>query len=384
MKKLKIKYLDAIPILIIAFLLCKLVFTADMSLSGALGVVYSCVSYFVYGLIIAYLLNPIISTIESRVVNEGDSARKRKVKRGFTIAVVYLAVLGLLAVFFVNIIPEIASGLKDFFANFTEYLAAFQTWLKSTFRFISPNIMSKMTEFISSLGSNFTNWMSNRENIAEVSGVVTDVVSVSAKFVLNLVFGVVISVYFIYGKENILKQIKRLVYAVFSETRAENIVNRSNQINKIFHDFILSKLVQAFVMFVFGLVVLVPLGIPYAPLISLVLAISNMIPYLGPWLGSVPCVLLVLLTDPSHPIQALILVAFILIMQIVDNVYIGPKITADRVGISPLLVIAGVAIGGTFGGVIGMFLGVPVVAVIKLVFYDSFVERRLKEKNIDI
>ena len=75
---------------------------------------------------------------------------------------------------------------------------------------------------------------------------------------------------------------------------------------------------------------------------------------------------------------------FILAMQIVDNVFIGPKITAERVGISPLLVIAGVAIGGTLGGIIGMFIGVPIVAVIKLVFYDSFVERRLKEKNLDI
>ena len=143
----------------------------------------------------------------------------------------------------------------------------------------------------------------------------------------------------------------------------------------------MSKLVQAFVFFVLGLVILAPLGIHFAPLISLVLAITNMIPYIGPWIGSVPCVTLLLLYSP---IQAVILLAFILVMQILDNVFIGPKITSDRVGISPLLVIAGIAIGGTFGGFIGMFIGVPVVAVVKLVFYDSFVERRLKEKNIDI
>ena len=384
MKKLKIKYLDVIPILLIAFLLFKLVFTADMSIAGTVKTIYSCVSYFVYGLIIAYLLNPLVSAIERRIVGEQDSEKTRKIKRGITIAGVYLAVLGVVVVFFVSIIPEIVSGLKEFFANFTEYLAAFKTWAENTFSFLSPNFISKLSEFIAGFENYFTSWVSNRENIAEVGGVVTDVVSISAKFVLNFVFGIVVSVYFIYGKENILKHIKRLVYAIFTQEKADNIVKRSNQINKIFYDFILSKLVQAFVMFVFGLVVLVPLGIPFAPLISLVLAVSNMIPYIGPWLGSVPCVLLVLLSDPTHPIQAVILVIFILVMQIVDNVYIGPKITADRVGISPLLVIAGVAIGGTFGGVIGMFLGVPVVAVVKLVFYDSFVERRLKEKNIDI
>lgn len=383
MKKLKIKHLDLIPILLIAFLLCKLVFTADMSMSGTFKVIYSCISYFIYGLIIAYLLNPVVSAIERRILKDSDSVRKRKVVRGFTIAGVYLVVIGLVVVFFVSIIPEIVSGLKEFFANFNEYLAAFESWIKNTFSFLSPDFISKISEFISDIGSNFTNWMSNRENIAEVSGVVTDVVSGSARFVLNFVFGIVVSVYFLYGKENIVKQIKKLTYAIFSEERAKGIVERSNKINKIFYDFILSKLLQAFVMFVFGLVVLVPLEIPYAPLISLVLAITNMIPYIGPWLGSVPCVLLVLLDNPAHPIQAIILVAFILIMQIIDNIYIGPKITADRVGISPLLVIAGVAIGGTFGGFIGMFLGVPVVAVIKLVFYDGFVEKRLAEKNID-
>ena len=184
-----------------------------------------------------------------------------------------------------------------------------------------------------------------------------------------------------HGKKQILTQTKRFTYALFSEEKANTIFSCARKINKIFYDFILSKLVQAFVIFILGLVVLAPLGIHFAPLISLVLAISNMIPYIGPWIGSVPCIVLLLLYSP---IQALILLAFILGMQIVDNVLIGPKITSDRVGISPLLVIAGGAIGGTFGGVIGMFIGVPIVAVIKLVFYDGFVEKRLREKNLDI
>ena len=222
----------------------------------------------------------------------------------------------------------------------------------------------------------------SQEQLAEkIGGVVTNAVSGSAKFVLNFVFGVVVSIYFLHGKEHIITQLKRLIYAICSEERANNIFECGRKINKIFYDFILSKIVQAFVIFILGLVVLAPLGINFAPVISLVLAISNMIPYIGPWIGSVPCVVLLLL---YNPIQAVILLAFILGMQILDNVFIGPKITSDRVGISPLLVIAGVAVGGTFGGVIGMFIGVPVIAVLKLVFYDGFVEKRLKEKNLDI
>ena len=381
MKNFKLRHMDLIPILIIAFLLFKLVFTADMSISGTLSALYSCISYFLYGLIIAYFLNPFISYIERKFVNDKDNEKRKKLKRGVIIAFVYLVVVGIITVFFVSVIPAVVDGVKDFIDNFPEYLANVQNWINGNFGFLNPEITEKLNVVLYEFADSFTNWATNNLDVTKVGGAVTNAVSGSAKFVLNLVFGIVVSVYFLYGKEEILKQLKKLTYAMFSEEKAGNVFDCSKKINKIFYDFILSKLVQAFVIFVLGLIVLTPLGIEFAPLISLILAVSNMIPYIGPWIGSVPCVLLTLL---YNPVQAIILLAFILAMQLIDNVFIGPKIMSDRVGISPLLVIAGVAIGGTLGGIIGMFIGVPVVAVIKLVFYDGFIERRLKGKNIDI
>jgi len=380
-KKFRLKHMDFIPILLVAFLLFKLVFSTNMSIAAALDTVYSCVSYFIYGWVFAYFLNPLVSKIEKRVVKENTPEKKCATIRSIIIAAVFLVVLGLITVFFVSIIPKIVAAASDFAENLPGYLANFQNWVNSTFAFLNPDVTEKLNTVLSQIADNVTSWATTKLDVEKVGGVLGTAVTGSAKFVLNLVFGIVISIYFLHGKERILKQVKRLTYALFSDERAENILECGRKINKIFYDFILSKLVQAFVIFVLGLVVLAPLGIHFAPVISLVLAVSNMIPYIGPWIGSVPCVALLLLYDP---IQAAILLAFILGMQIVDNVLIGPKITSDRVGISPLLVIAGVAIGGTFGGVIGMFIGVPVVAVIKLVFYDGFIEKRLKEKNLDI
>ena len=162
---------------------------------------------------------------------------------------------------------------------------------------------------------------------------------------------------------------------------ANGILEYARETNKIFFDFLISKLVQAFVIFVLGLCILIPFKVPLAALISLLLALSNMIPYIGPWLGGIPSVLLAFLYSP---VKGMVVLLFIVGMQIIDNLFIGPKVVSDHVGISPVLVIAGVAIGGTIGGVVGMFLGVPIVAVIKLVFYDRFVEKRLKEKNLNI
>lgn len=381
MKKIRLKHLDLIPILLIAFLLFKLVFSADMSITTAADTVYSCIAYFIYGLLIAYFLNPLVSYVERRLVKDSDSHKKKNAKRSIIIAGVYLMVLGLIVVFFVSIIPSIVAAITDFVENFPEYLANFQNLLNNWFAFLSPDVTQRVNLMLAQFADNFTNWATNNLDVEKVSGVVSTAVSGSARFVINLTFGIVVSIYFLHGKEHILKQLRRFIYAVMSEEKAEYTFKCGRKINKIFYDFILSKLVQAFVIFVLGLVVLMPLGIRFAPVISLVLAVSNMIPYIGPWIGSVPCTFILLLYDP---IQAVILLAFILAMQLIDNVLIGPKITSDRVGINPLLAIAGVAIGGTLGGVIGMFIGVPIVAVVKLVFYDGFVERRLKEKNLDL
>lgn len=381
MKKLKIKYLDFIPILIIAFLLCKLIFTTDISFSGIIKTLYSCVAYFIYGLVFAYFLNPFLTLIERRVVKDKDSYKTQKIKRGVSIAVLYLAVLGFVATFVVTIIPAIATGVADFVKELPQYLAKFQIWFNDTVSFFNEDLAKDLSGKLSGIVMNFYDWVTAKVDVEKISSAVVTTVGVSAKVIIRFVFGILISIYFLYGKENLVKHIKRLTYALFKNETSEKMLDYGRQINKIFRDFIISKLVQAFVIFIIGLVVLVPFDIPLAPLISLLLAVTNIIPYIGPWLGSVPSVILALLYSP---IKAFIVLIFIIAMQIIDNLFIAPKIMSDRVGISPLLVIAGVATGATFGGFIGMFIGVPVVAVIKLVFYDNFIEKRLKEKNIDI
>lgn len=381
MKNWKIRHLDFIPVLIIAFFLCKLIFTTDISISGILDTIYSCIAYFVYGLIIAYFLNPLLSVAERRIIKRTDSVSTKRVKRGVAIAVLYLAVVGFISIFVVTIVPAIASGISDFVRELPQYLAKFQIWFNDTVSFFNEDLAKDLSGKLTNIVMNFYDWVTKRLDVEKVGSAVATTVGVSAMVVIRMIFGILISIYFLFGKEKLINHFKRFVYAVFKTERAEKILDYGRQTNKIFHDFIISKLVQAFVIFIIGLIVLVPFDIPLAPLISLLLAVTNIIPYIGPWIGSVPSVLLALLYSP---VKAFIVLIFVIAMQIVDNLFIAPKIMSDRVGISPLLVIAGVAIGGTFGGFIGMFIGVPVVAVVKLVFYDNFIEKRLKEKGINI
>ena len=381
MKNWKIRYLNVLPVLVIAFLLSKLIFTTNISLSSLFSMLYSCIAYFVYGLAFAYFLNPLLVFIERNIVKKTDNQKKKNIKRGISIAVIYAVVLGFISIFVMNIVPTIVSGLNDFINGLPEYLNNFQIWVTDSLRSINPDLAKNFEGYMSNFATNIYSWVEREMDMAHVGKTVTTAVSGSAKTVIRVVFGIVISIYFLFGKEELTKHFKRFIYAVFSRERAETIMNYGKAINKIFFDFIISKLLQAFVIFILGLIILVPFDIPLAPLISLLLALTNMIPYIGPWLGGIPSVLLALV---FNPIKGLIVLLFIIGMQIVDNLFIGPKIMSDRVGISPLLVIAGVAIGGTFGGIIGMFIGVPLVAVIKLVFYDSFIEQRLGTKNINL
>lgn len=381
MKKWRIKYLDLIPILIIAFLLCKIVFTTDISFSGIIETIYSCVAYFIYGLVFAYFLNPLLSALEARIITSKDTQKTKKIKRAISITALYLVVIGFVAIFVVTIIPAIVSGIKDFVKELPQYLANFQIWFNNTVSLFNEDLAKELSAKLTQLVMNFYEWITSKADVEKIGSAVATTVGVSAKVVVRIVFGILISIYFLSGKERLIRHVKRFAYAVFKTETSEKVIDYGRQINKIFYDFIIGKLVQAFVIFIIGLVVLVPFNIPLAPLISLLLAMTNIIPYIGPWIGSVPSVLLALLYSP---IKAIIVLAFIIIMQILDNLFIAPKIMSDRVGISPLLVIAGVAIGATFGGFVGMFVGVPVVAVAKLVFYDNFIEKRLKEKNINI
>ena len=381
MKKYKIPYISVIPVLIIAFFLFKLIFTTEISISGIFSVAYSCIAYFVWGLVLAYLLNPAMVFFENLIHSQKDSPRVAHVKRGGVVAFLYLLIAGSITIFIVAIAPTIRTGVSELVDNIPRYAQNFEMWITDITNRFDPELAATVEEYVSNVFATMYNWLKGVVDFSSIGGAVTSAVSVSAQMVMRFFFGIVVSIYFLMGKEELITQFKRFLYAIFSKAFARKTVETGREINVIFMNFVVSKILQSLIMFIIGLIVLIPLKVPLAPLISLIIAITNMIPYFGPWIGAVPCVLLAMFYDPW---KALIVIIYAVGIQILDNLIIGPKIMSDQVGISPLLVIAGVTIGGTFGGILGMFLGVPFVAVAKLVFYDRFVEKRLKEKEVEL
>lgn len=377
-KKIKIPYLNIVPVAVLLLIIYKIIMNANISLGALQSIVYSCVAYFVWGFVFAYLLNPLMVFFDKLIKKTGDSEKVRLLKRGGAIAFIYLLLLGLLALFIVAILPSIRKGVSEIVDNIPLYAQSVITWITDITNSIDPSVSDTVTETVKGLAETLYNWLNGVLDVSTLQSAV-DVVKIPVMGTVRLVFGIVVSIYLLFSKERLILAGKKLLYALLPENTGTKIISRLSEINQVFMNYLVSKVLQSFIMFVIGLIVLVPLNIPLAPLISFIIALFNMIPYFGPYIGAIPCVLIAWF---YAPVKALWVIIYAVGIQIIDNIFVGPKIVSSQVGISPLLVILGVTVGGQFGGVLGMFLGVPVIAVIKLVFYDKFIEKRLKDKNI--
>ncbi len=379
MKKLKVPYLNLLPLILISFLLLKLIFEADISFGAVFSFAYSCIAYFVWGIIIAYLFNPLMMFFDKLIASKKDTQKVRKLKRVGVIAFIYLMLIGIITIFVVAFIPTVKEGVQEVLDRMPGYVSKVHDWSIDFFGSANPQINSLIDSALERGFELLYGGLSNL-NFNIIGTKLTSALSGSALAIIRIFFGLVISVYVLYSKETLILDLKRLIHAVFETERAKKIIKVSGNINNIFMNFLVSKVLQSTIMFSIGLIVLNIIGIPLAGLISLVIAITNLIPYFGPYIGAIPSILITLMFSP---IKAFWVLVYVIGVQILDNLIVGPKVMADQVGISPLLVIAGVTIGGAFGGIFGMFLGVPIAAVIKLVFYDPFIERRLIKKHID-
>lgn len=194
----------------------------------------------------------------------------------------------------------------------------------------------------------------------------------------NLILGVIISIYFLFGKERFLAQIKKALYALFPEDFVKRLVDVTHTSNRIFSGFISGKLLDSLIIGILCFVGMSLFRMPMAMLVSVIVGVTNVIPYFGPIIGAVPSALIVFLIDP---IKALWFVFFVICLQQFDGNILGPRILGDSIGMPAFWVIFSILLFGGYFGVFGMFVGVPTFAVIYSIF-KIWMEGRLERKNM--
>lgn len=341
--------------------------------------VFHSLTPFVIAFFIAYILNPFVKMVDRTLARYVLKDRMRRGRKLLSIALVYIMVIAIIAIAILFITPEIITSIediKDVYAkvNISEIEANISNLIQS-FQTKYPDldlqfVQNKVNELIPHIFSYSTN-------------IATNLVSISfsiVKTLINLLLAIVISCYMLSDKLDLLRNGKRVVYSIFSKTRASHIIQTSKECNSIFSKFIIGKSIDSLIIGIICFIVMTILRLDYAILFSIFVGITNMIPYFGPFIGGIPGVIIYLFISP---VKSLIFAIMIFALQQFDGLYLGPKILGESTGLTPLWVIFGITLGGAYFGVIGMFLGVPITAVIAYLL-NKQISNRLKNKNINI
>lgn len=364
------RYIKIALISFVTFVSCILFFFVMLRYQEFAGIfkkLIKCAEPIIIGLVLAYLLNPVMKFVEkpclkylSKRLKSEKKARKFSRAIGVFAAILFLfAVIGLLAAAIipsvidsvmglVEIIPESVQKLVNFIQNgefgdsewaatLSDAITQGATYLGS---WIQESLLPKAQTYISQI----------------TSGVISAV-----KSVLNFVIGIIVAMYCMTIQETLIGQAKKIIYAVFKPHTGNIIIETVRKSHEIFGGFISGKIVDSAIIGVICYVGCIILQMPDSMLIAVIVGATNVIPFFGPIIGAIPCVLLVLI---QNPIQAVYLAIFILVLQQVDGNIIGPKILGDSTGLSSFWVMFAILVGGGMFGFFGMLLGVPAFAVI--------------------
>ncbi len=200
--------------------------------------------------------------------------------------------------------------------------------------------------------------------------------------VISFIVALIISVYMLAEKNDLVARLKRLIFAYFDDQHSNWIMSTSKKAHYIFKDFVVGKLLDSFIIGILSFIVLSVFNFEFKLLIAIIIGITNMIPYFGPFLGAIPATIITYIGAPNTPVDVLWMLLIILIIQQLDGWVIGPLILGDSVGVSAFWIILAVTIGGATFGVLGMFLGVPVLVLVKTLLEDD-IQKKLYVKGYE-
>jgi len=338
----------------------------------------------VYGAAMAYLLSPIVNFFDRKAkrCSKKPGTKGRPVPLGIRSLSIFLtwAIVSLvLALLGYVLLPELYKSLLQLFYSVEEYYLTISRWIEQLLEMF-PSLGLWASDLLDTYYGNLENWFASdllpqaSEFITLISGEVLGVLGVFGE----LLIGVIVSVYFLATKEAIAGYVCRLVHGLFSQRHVYWILHGAHKADYIFAGFIRGKLLDSLIIGFLCFFGCYLLNMPYTPLVAVTIGITNVIPFFGPFLGAIPCSFLILLADP---LKGLYFILFIILLQQFDGNILGPKILGDKTGLSSLWVIFAILVGGSFFGVLGMFLGVPVCACIyNLVNFH--IENRLKKNSM--
>lgn len=327
---------------------------------------------FILGFFFACLINPLVKLLK-KGLNRFKPGQAMKIKRAISVLISYIIVIGVITILIIYIFPQVKGSMAELGNSIRDGYQYLITHEKEINNMIPLFDLSGGIEYL----KNFV----YDKIISHGTDILPYVYQLSSSLLTtsyNVLMGLVISIYIILDKNKLKRSAKKIVYALSPQKKEEEIWETMKQCSHIFNGFLIGKMIDSLIIGIICLIAMSILRLPYALLLSIIVCITNMIPYFGPFIGAIPGVLIYLFIDIR---LAFVFAIMILVLQQFDGLYLGPKILGDQTGIKPLWVIFGITVGGAYFGVMGMFLGVPAVAVI-MYLVNLLLDKKLSKKEI--
>ena len=350
---------------------------------------------FIVGLAIAFILSPAYNLILRNLSALLQRKLKKKTANYISIAVSLVVVLlGLLLVIFgiMNlVVPRFINSILGIVNSLETYSNNFSIWLRNLLH-NNPEMMEQISSVYQNISSAVLSWINSKftpdaesllSSLGSVSTIFSGVV-VGVKLVVrifkDIIIGVIVAAYFLAAKRHMIAQAKKIGYGLFPVRIFNYILEECRYIQEVFGGFIRGKLMDSLIIGILCFLGCALLQFPYPIVISVIVGVTNIIPFFGPFIGAVPCGVLILLVSP---IKCLYFVIFILVLQQFDGNVLGPRILGNTTGLSSFWVLFSILLFGSVFGFVGMVIGVPLFAVIYSLI-DDFINHRLKKKELPV
>ena len=321
------------------------------------------------GFLLSYLLTPVLNAVERKLITPlwrkcrfKENGKNRKKIRGISILITVIIVITALYLFLATVIPQIVRSIQSIIFQFPIYVNNLTNWITRLLA-DNPDIEQAVMNLLDKYSGELNTYL-NQSLLPQMNELIKNVSLSFLGFLMrlwNLIIGFIISIYILGSKEMFAGQAKKIAYALFETKTANVVISDVRFTHKTFSGFMVGKIIDSIIIGFICFAGTSIIGTPYSVLVSVIVGITNVIPFFGPYLGAIPSALLILMVDP---VQCLYFIIFILFLQQFDGNILGPKILGDSTGLSGFWVIFAITLFGGLFGILGMIAGVPVFAVI--------------------
>lgn len=332
---------------------------------------------FIIGGALSYLLNFILRFYEDKILSHNFFKKlKKSYKRSVGLLLTYITASIITYLFIQFVLPQLVDSIVGLVNSIPEYLNELTRVTNDIFDNLNlqPEYINLITD---KFGESVTYIITMISNFIPVIG---NFVVGATSSILNIIIGIIISIYILIDKEKFMALGKKVVYALCSKEKAKFILRLATQSNMTFSRFIGGKILDSFIIGVLTFLILTIFKMPYVLLISVIVGVTNIIPFFGPFIGGIPATIIILFVSP---IQALWFIVIIVVIQQIDGNIIGPKILGDSIGISAFWILFSLLVAAKFMGFVGMIIGVPLFAIFYSIIKE-IIEEKLAKKGLPI